>query len=61
MVAMRAFIFDLEGTLDDTVYAHVLAWQQALEEAGIVMAGWVRGKLLSKADVTTDAASPDGP
>ena len=37
---MRAFIFDLNGTLVDTVYAHVLAWQQALEEAGIVMAGW---------------------
>jgi len=40
MVAMRAFIFDLNGTLVDTVYAHVLAWQQALEEAGIVIAGW---------------------
>src|SRR5450830_1671759 len=37
---MRAFIFDLDGTLVDTVYAHVLAWQQALEEAGIVIAGW---------------------
>ena len=37
---MRAFIFDLNGTLVDTVYAHVLAWQQALEEAGIVIAGW---------------------
>lgn len=36
---MRAFIFDLDGTLVDTVYAHVLAWQRALEEAGIVMDG----------------------
>ena len=29
----RAFIFDLDGTLVDTVYAHVFAWQQALSEA----------------------------
>jgi HAD superfamily hydrolase (TIGR01509 family) len=36
---MRAFIFDLDGTLVDTVYAHVVAWQQALEEAGIVIDG----------------------
>jgi HAD superfamily hydrolase (TIGR01509 family) len=39
MVPMRAFIFDLDGTLVDTVYAHVLAWQRALEEAGIVIDG----------------------
>ena len=37
---MRAFIFDLDGTLVDTVYAHVVAWQQALEEAGIGIDGW---------------------
>lgn len=24
---MHALIFDLDGTLVDTVYAHVLAWQ----------------------------------
>jgi HAD superfamily hydrolase (TIGR01509 family) len=36
---MRAFLFDLDGTLVDTVYAHVLAWQRALEEVGIVMDG----------------------
>lgn len=40
MVAMRAFIFDLDGTLVDTVYAHVVAWQQALEETNIVIDGW---------------------
>src|SRR5918995_305216 len=27
---MRALIFDLDGTLVDTVYAHVFAWQRAL-------------------------------
>lgn len=37
---MRAFIFDLDGTLVDTVYAHVVAWQQTLEEAGIPIDGW---------------------
>jgi HAD superfamily hydrolase (TIGR01509 family) len=40
MVAMRAFIFDLDGTLVDTVYAHVVAWQQALEEVDIGIDGW---------------------
>jgi phosphoglycolate phosphatase-like HAD superfamily hydrolase len=37
---MRVFIFDLDGTLVDTVYAHVVAWQQALEESGFVIDGW---------------------
>jgi HAD superfamily hydrolase (TIGR01509 family) len=37
---MRAFIFDLDGTLVDTVYAHVVSWQLALEEAGIFVDGW---------------------
>jgi HAD superfamily hydrolase (TIGR01509 family) len=40
MAAMRAFIFDLDGTLVDTVYAHVVAWQLALDEAGIFVDGW---------------------
>jgi len=38
---MRALIFDLDGTLVDTVYAHVFAWQQALAEAGLVIEGWL--------------------
>jgi HAD superfamily hydrolase (TIGR01549 family) len=37
---MRAFIFDLDGTLVDTVYAHVVAWQQAFEESGFIIDGW---------------------
>ena len=32
---MHALIFDLDGTLVDTVYAHVLAWQRALAEVGV--------------------------
>jgi HAD superfamily hydrolase (TIGR01509 family) len=35
-----ALIFDLDGTLVDTVYAHVFAWQQALAEAGMPIDGW---------------------
>jgi len=37
---MRAMIFDLDGTLIDTVYAHVFAWQRALTEAGLPIDGW---------------------
>ena len=37
---MRALIFDLDGTLVDTVYAHVFAWQRALLEAGHPVDGW---------------------
>jgi HAD superfamily hydrolase (TIGR01509 family) len=37
---MPALIFDLDGTLVDTVYAHVLAWQLALAEAGLPLDGW---------------------
>src|SRR3712207_858675 len=35
-----AFLFDLDGTLVDSVYQHVLAWQEALEEVGIQLAVW---------------------
>src|SRR5574339_175109 len=37
---MRALIFDLDGTLVDTVYAHIFAWQKALTEAGMPIDGW---------------------
>jgi HAD superfamily hydrolase (TIGR01509 family) len=35
-----AFLFDLDGTLVDSVYQHVLAWREALETAGIQLAVW---------------------
>lgn len=35
-----AFLFDLDGTLIDSVYQHVLAWQEALEAAGIQLSVW---------------------
>jgi HAD superfamily hydrolase (TIGR01509 family) len=37
---MRALIFDLDGTLIDTVYAHVSAWQRAFDEIGLPIDGW---------------------
>jgi HAD superfamily hydrolase (TIGR01509 family) len=38
--AAPALLFDLDGTLIDSVYHHVLAWREALEEAGIELAVW---------------------
>jgi HAD superfamily hydrolase (TIGR01509 family) len=35
-----ALIFDLDGTLVDSVYQHVLAWHEALQEAGIELSVW---------------------
>ena len=34
------FVFDLDGTLVDSVYQHVLAWQEALEGEGIELSVW---------------------
>lgn len=36
----QAFLFDLDGTLIDSVYQHVLAWREALEAGGINLAVW---------------------
>ena len=37
---MPALIFDLDGTLVDTVYAHVFSWQRALADEGMDIPGW---------------------
>ena len=34
------FLFDLDGTLVDSVYEHVLAWREALEQVGIELSVW---------------------
>jgi HAD superfamily hydrolase (TIGR01509 family) len=34
------FLFDLDGTLVDSVYQHVLAWKEALDEEGIELSVW---------------------
>ena len=53
---MKAFIFDLDGTLVDSVYPHTLAWQNSLAEFGLMCPAWaihrrigMSGKLLVKA------------
>jgi HAD superfamily hydrolase (TIGR01549 family) len=35
-----AFLFDLDGTLIDSVYQHVVAWREALEGVGINLSVW---------------------
>ena len=35
-----AMLFDLDGTLIDSVYQHVLAWRDALERAGTRLSVW---------------------
>lgn len=53
---MKALIFDLDGTLVDSVYPHTLAWQKALADFGMPCPAWaihrrigMSGKLLVKA------------
>lgn len=38
--AKTAFLFDLDGTLVDSVYQHVLAWHEALDRVGIELSVW---------------------
>src|SRR5262245_8087117 len=38
--ASPAFLFDLDGTLIDSVYQHVLAWREALERGVRKLAVW---------------------
>jgi HAD superfamily hydrolase (TIGR01549 family) len=35
-----AFLFDLDGTLIDSVYQHVLAWREALAHTGMELSVW---------------------
>jgi phosphoglycolate phosphatase-like HAD superfamily hydrolase len=35
-----AFLFDLDGTLVDSVYRHIQAWQEALMQKGVVVPAW---------------------
>jgi HAD superfamily hydrolase (TIGR01549 family) len=38
---MPAVLFDLDGTLVDSVYEHVQAWWNTLNEAGVVVPKWM--------------------
>jgi HAD superfamily hydrolase (TIGR01509 family) len=40
MTEKLAFLFDLDGTLIDSVYQHVLAWHEAFDAAGIDLPVW---------------------
>jgi HAD superfamily hydrolase (TIGR01509 family) len=40
MRRQTSFIFDLDGTLVDSVYQHVLAWRDALDQEGIELSVW---------------------
>jgi len=35
-----SFVFDLDGTLVDSVYQHVMAWQKVLDSEGITLSTW---------------------
>lgn len=35
-----SFLFDLDGTLVDSVYQHVLSWHEALQSEGIHVSVW---------------------
>ena len=37
---LPAVLFDLDGTLIDTVYEHVVTWSEILQDAGILLPAW---------------------
>src|SRR3984893_7673867 len=39
-IPQTTFLFDLDGTLVDSVYQHVLAWREALDAEGIDLSVW---------------------
>ncbi|MDB6030911.1 MAG: Phosphatase yqaB [Verrucomicrobiales bacterium] len=57
---MKALIFDLDGTLVDTVYAHVLAFQLAFAESGIPIEAWrIHRHIGMSGDLLTQAVTRD--
>lgn len=40
MHIQTSFLFDLDGTLVDSVYQHVLAWMEALDAEGVELSVW---------------------
>src|ERR1700721_2891702 len=72
-VPKTSFLFDLDGTLVDSVYQHVLAWREALDADGIDLSGWrihrkigmsgglVASRLLRETGYHTDPERIEGP
>lgn len=65
---MNALIFDLDGTLIDSVYPHALAWQQTLNEADLGVPAWelqrhigISGELLVRTVARARGRSFDQP
>ena len=40
MHIQNVFLFDLDGTLVDSVYQHVLSWMEALDQEGVELSVW---------------------
>ncbi len=57
---MKALIFDLDGTLVDSVYGHVLAFQIAFAEAGMPVEAWrIHRHVGMSGDLLTQAMARD--
>ncbi len=44
------FLFDLDGTLIDSVYEHILAWREALSQMGIELSNWFIHRRIGMSD-----------
>jgi phosphoglycolate phosphatase-like HAD superfamily hydrolase len=54
-ISKTSFLFDLDGTLVDSVYQHVLAWREALEAEGIDVSIWrIHRKICMSGGLFTD-------
>lgn len=45
-----AFLFDLDGTLIDSVYQHILAWREAMHGVGIELSNWFLHRRIGMSD-----------
>jgi phosphoglycolate phosphatase-like HAD superfamily hydrolase len=53
-----SFLFDLDGTLVDSVYDHVIAWHRALQDKGIEVSIWrIHRRIGMSGDLFTAALS----
>jgi beta-phosphoglucomutase-like phosphatase (HAD superfamily) len=56
-----SFLFDLDGTLIDSVYQHVLAWREALDVEGLDLSVWrIHRKIGMSGGLFTNALLRDG-